>query len=299
MLDENKKIATDWTFPVCKNYNIPDAKCYFTGKKGTSKEVFALAIVRSTAVSQISHFIMQAATQRKQFSPAVHYTDTYPSSKIFWKSVLGDGLQQRLGLFHLQHRIIERLDRYCELYWKCLLALKQCAYLYNSEDYEALIKALMEGNFNCDGTVLSSSDIEDLKLSKRWKERYGEFLRTCILGGVTIKQNLEAWIVEWKGKTDDTGCSVFSHKTENTTTKDQFSKVDIVSYVPGLPMYQQILPGPRSTHGLPKWLSDPQKFSRRIRSLRQHWVECRACRSPQSWWNRRSQYQVQEGVLAE
>ena len=161
----------------------------------------------------------------------------------------------RLGLFHLQHRVVETLDQYCELYWKCLVELKKCSYEYNSDDYNRLIDALTAGRFNKDGRSVTSAEIEEIRHSKRWKERYEVYLRKNIFGGATIQHNLSKWIDDWKNRTDWKGRPVFTARTEKVA-RDQLCKVQHVSDVPGLEMYREVPPGPRTTHGLSKWLSD-------------------------------------------
>ena len=227
----------------------------FTGCVGATKEIFALAIVNGTAVNQISHFMVSACQKRRIFKPMVLYTDTYPDNDSFWRAVFGVDLEMRLGLFHLLHRVVETLDRYCDLYWKCLVDLKKCTYVYNTEDWEGLVQALGEGKFNDTSTPVTSDEIESIQQSKRWKQRYDSYLRKIILGGATIKHNLSRWIVEWRDKTDLNGRSVFTASTKKAT-RNQFNKVKHVSDVPGLDMYRKIPAGPRSKHGLPKYLSD-------------------------------------------
>jgi hypothetical protein len=54
------KVAFDWTFQSVKNYkNVPGAKAIFTGNKGSTNEIVTLAMVPTTAASQISHLLQQ------------------------------------------------------------------------------------------------------------------------------------------------------------------------------------------------------------------------------------------------
>ena len=151
-------IAFDWTFQTVKNYNLPDAKAVFTGNKGSTKEIIALAIVPTVKVSDISHLLQQSIKKRSQFAPRALYTDTWPNNDEFWKATFGDRLETRLGLFHLMHRIVDTLDPRCgDLYWKCLVELKKCVYEYHQEDEDALLDALQRGKFN--GQVFTNDDI--------------------------------------------------------------------------------------------------------------------------------------------
>jgi hypothetical protein len=63
------------------------------------------------------------------------------------------------------------------------------------------------------------------------------------------------WIAEYKSAVDQAGKSVFSRNTEKVAT-EQLKKVHLSSDVQGMNMYQEILPGKRSTHGLSKWRCD-------------------------------------------
>ena len=146
-VSENEKVAFDWTFQTIKNYNLPGAKAVFTGNKGSTKEIITLAIVPTTAASQISHLLLQSKEKRKEFKPAVLYTDTCPHNEAFWKDVFGTCLETKLGLFHFLHRIMDTLDSKSELYWKCVVELRNAIYTYFVEDEATLLQALKDGRF--------------------------------------------------------------------------------------------------------------------------------------------------------
>jgi hypothetical protein len=57
-IQKGDTIAIDWTFQVVKNCNLPGAKAMFTANVGRTKEVFALALVVNTSVSQVSHMLV-------------------------------------------------------------------------------------------------------------------------------------------------------------------------------------------------------------------------------------------------
>ena len=251
----NDKVAFDWTFQTIKNYNLPGAKAVFTGNKGSTNEIITLAIVPTTAVSQISHILLQSREKRNEFQPAVLYTDTCPHNEAFWKGIFGTYLETKLGLFHLIHRVMDTLDSKSNLYWKCVTKLRNAIYTYFATDEAGLLKALKDGSFSKTGLKLSDSEIRDLRHSKRWKQRYSEFLRKLILPGATHRYRLNLWMEEFKDSKDISGKPVFTRNTEKVTT-EQLKKVHHASDVPGMDMYQKIPPGPRSTHGLPKWKCD-------------------------------------------
>jgi hypothetical protein len=121
--------------------------------------------------------LIKTIQKRQDFHPAVLYTDTCPHNESFWKTIYGATLETKLGLFHLLHRIYDTLDPRCNLYWKCLVQLKNSVYSYFEEDEAGLLAALKDGSFSKTNKKLSDKEIRDLRHSKRWKQRYGEFLQ--------------------------------------------------------------------------------------------------------------------------
>ena len=196
----------------------------FTANVGQTSEVFALAIVETTSVSQVSHMLIEIIEKRKNFNPSVLYHDTCPHNQDFWRAVFGTSLDVRLGLFHLLHRIVDTLDTKCELYWKGLVSLKKSVYTYNDDDLAGLLTSLREGTFNRNGAKYSPSQIEELRHSKRWKERCDPLLRKSIFPGPVISHAIEAWISEFKDKTDSQGHPLFTRNTEKIA-KEQTKKV--------------------------------------------------------------------------
>jgi hypothetical protein len=63
------------------------------------------------------------------------------------------------------------------------------------------------------------------------------------------------WIDEFENAKDQTGKTVFTRNTKKVAT-EQLKKVHNASNVPGMDMYQEIVPGPRSTHDSLKWKCD-------------------------------------------
>jgi hypothetical protein len=208
------------------------------------------------AVSQISHLLLQSKEKQKSFKPAVLYTDTCPHNEAFWKNIFGTYLEAKLGLFHLLYHIMDTLDPKCELYWKCAsMKLRNAIYTYFVEDEAALLKVLEDGSFSKTKENLSAAAIQDLWHSKRWKQRYSEYLRKLILLGATQRHRPNLWIKEFKNERDQRDKPIFTQSKEKVATK-QLKKVHHASDVPGMEMCQQILPGPRLTHGLSKWKCD-------------------------------------------
>ena len=194
---EGDNVAFDWTFQVVKNYaNMPDAKALFTGMKGSTKEVFMLALVSSTAANQVSHCLNKMKQARANFKPSVIYNDTCPNLTSFFQMIFGVGVAIRLGLFHLIQRIFKTLDTRSGLFWNCLVELQQCIYEYDETDLAGVIDALKQGNLSNDGRAYSDAEIEDLRRSKRWKQRYSQYLRKRIFKAPLIVHKLSGWIVK-------------------------------------------------------------------------------------------------------
>ena len=110
-----------------------------------------------------------------------------------------------------------------------------------------------------------------MRHSKRWKQRYGEYLRKTILPGATQRCCLTLWIDEFRNAEDQTGKPVFTRKTEKVAT-EQLKKVHHASDTPSMDMYQELPPGPRSTHGLSKWRCDrPESCLEKFHEMLAHY----------------------------
>ena len=202
-VDSNDIIAFDWTFAAAKSYSDKSIKCIFDGIKGSTKEILLIFAVGSTKTLEIAHGLTQAKMARKIFKPRLLYTDTAPASDSFYKTIFGESLELKLGLFHLIHRIVDKLDQYSGLYWECLVKLKECMYFYNPDDWNALVKTMREGTFYSSGKRLSAVEIKDLQHSKKWNQRFSGFLRKQIRKGSDIAHRIELWISEWENRKDD------------------------------------------------------------------------------------------------
>ena len=250
---KGEKVAFDWTFQTVKNYLLKGAKAVFTGNKGSTKEIITALIVPSTKVENVSHGLIQSCLHREEFEPNTVYTDICPNNTAFWKQIFGSEIEAKLGLFHLVHRIVDTLDKHSELYWQCLTDLKQSLYKYNETDEVSLLTALKNGAFP--GGKLSDDEIRSLRHSKKWKQRYSPYLRKIIHAGEKIQYQLHQWMHAYKDRSDTNGRPVFTKNTEKATN-EQMKKVHYVSDNPDGHYYQEIPPGPRTTHGLSKWKTD-------------------------------------------
>lgn len=270
-VEETDMVAIDWTFQVIKNYQLPGAHACFTSNKGSTSEITLPLIVDSTKASQIAHGIVSARQNREKFSPRVLYTDTCPHNVAFWRLLFGATLVVRLGLFHLIQRIYRTLDTKSHIFWECLVQLKETMYSYNTEDIGNLYRCLRDGTLN--GKKHSGHEIEDLRHSNRWNDRYGSYLRKAIHAGPVIQQKIDCWIRKFARKKDVNGRAVFTRETEKVA-KEQLQKVQYVSDAtrPGTTEhYTEIRAGPKSTHGLPKYKSMlPESLLEKFHELLAH-----------------------------
>ena len=174
---KNENIAVDHTFQVIKNYSLPGAKAMFTVNKASMKEFVVMAIVPSTGIKEVSHMLVQIRQKRDHFSPKLLYSDTCPNNDDFWHDVFGADLVTRLGLFHLQHRIVDTLNTRSDEYWKCLVQLKKSLYTYNEDDEANLLQALESGTFSHDKKRWNHRRIDEMRHSKVWKQKCDPYLR--------------------------------------------------------------------------------------------------------------------------
>jgi len=150
---------------------------------------------------------------------------------------------------------VDTLDTKCEWYWKALVSVKKAVYKYNEDDYAGLLASLGDGSFDMKGKKYTPREIDDLRHSKRWRERCDPFLKKEIKSGPVIGQAIEEWIVEFKDKSDSLGRSLFTRNTEKIA-REQVKKVKWVADPSGVPVYRKIPAGKKSKHQLPKWLSN-------------------------------------------
>jgi hypothetical protein len=158
-------------FPqVAKNYNLKGAKAMFTANMGRTNELFALGIVSSTAISQVSHMLVEMMKKWHSFKPLVLYHDTCPNNAAFWKHIFGSHFEIQLGLFHLLHWIVDILDSKSEWYWEGMVALKQTVYKNYQDNLERLLGVMTNATFDQYGKKYSAAKFKDLCHSKQWKE---------------------------------------------------------------------------------------------------------------------------------
>lgn len=260
----NDIIAIDWTFAVSKTYRLPGAAAAFTMNTGTG-EIAALGLVENTAVDQIAHLVEQVK-RRQHFDPSVIYTDTWPKSENFWHTIFG-AITGRLGLYHFMQRTISTLRKSHPDFWKALVAFQKCIYRYDDNDHEALLSALMSGKMGRDGKCWSESEIDSLRHSKRWKQRYSKFLRKIPFGANMARNLMDEWWIAFKCENSEgrpvgggrrnpiTDETLFTEATLSAFT-EQKKNVQYVGDPPNINIYRTLPPSPNSTHGLSEQISN-------------------------------------------
>ena len=100
-----------------------------------------------------------------------------------------------------------------KLYWEAKDNLCMCFYRYNETDLAKLQHALRTGLLSTEGTPLTYEAIKDLRRSKRWKQRYDQYLRKEIHQPAVIATKLGQFQEAFQSKADDEGKELFTRKT--------------------------------------------------------------------------------------
>lgn len=267
---EGEMVAYDHTFQATHAYqNKENLHCFFTGVVSGTKEISLVLGVPTTKLADAAHGLIQSAKKRGM-KPSVVSTDTVPHGIDFWKALYGDDIHCQLGLFHLMQRLVEELDPESDLFWECLLELKECIYRYNPILYEALVNALLEGKLSKDGKKYTLDEIEAMRHSKTFTSRYDKYLTKQFHTKQQIITNLERWISRWDGRCDDRGRYVFNDKTVEKT-RNQFQNVEFVLDCEGAVVYTEVKAPANSKHGLSEWRSNrPESALEKFHELLAH-----------------------------
>ena len=110
---------------------------------------------------------------------------------MLWKPLFGTKLKGRLGLSHFTQRIIKTLCTNHIDYQLAIKELLQSIYCFHEKDYKALLVALQEGKLSLNRRKYSIQEIEDMKVTSVFKNRYSKYLRKQVLPPATMKANLE------------------------------------------------------------------------------------------------------------
>jgi hypothetical protein len=220
-----------------------------------TSESAGVVIVPTTGVADAAHFFEQMIRCRKHFQPHGMYTDTWPHNKDFWEMMFGDTIQGRLGLFHLVKRLTENLKLDSPKFWQCKKALEKVLYEYVGDQENKLIWALKNGYFN--GKRYTSDEIEKMKHSKVYLQRYGKFLPKAPRLYDVLSQGIDEWYSQFKDDFDK-GLATCS-KDVLKNIQNQKPHLSHIQDIDGIVMYREVPPGPRSGseqgHGLSTYIS--------------------------------------------
>jgi len=241
--------AIDWTFSVCKNYNLREkgaATCFTMNND--AGQVAAAFLVQSTKVCEIAHGVHQVSC-RPTFKPKVVATDTWPAKKEFWLSIFATATTGMLGLFHFMKRIVDTLRITNSKFYHALRDLKECIYNHNPDDYGKLIEVLQNGTMSHGAMPMTHLQIDDLKKTPKWNQRYSRFLRKELHLPSSMKQSLLCWVDKYKDSKDPLTDQHLFVGTAKVVDR-QLTHLHDIQWPKDIDMYVKIPPGPRATHGL-------------------------------------------------
>jgi hypothetical protein len=263
--DENvKAVVIDWTFQALKTYRglgTEGGKCMFTmkvvGDRG--KRTAGAAIVPSTAVAAISHFMTSMVTKREGLSKQLSliFTDEWPSASVFWKDIFGHQIVGRLGLFHAMKRITDTIERGrdWEFFNAMLYDLRLCFYRYEEDDMGNVVACLKAGTMTRDKHKYSAKEIDAFQKTPEWNRKFSNFIRKKIYKGPLISQKLEEFRLKYEHLQDGNGKQRFTKETSKAID-DLLEKVEHIGDLPDLfASYRMIPAGRNSKHGLPTYES--------------------------------------------
>ena len=258
-------IAQDHTFQVVKNcQNKLEAVAAWDVATDTG-EIACAVLVQSTKTEGFSHAAQQLI-KRRDFSPKVKCSDTWPHKKEYWESII-PGVEGRLGLFHYQKRIIGTLRKTHVDYFDAVTDLLAALCVHCSDDYDRLLAVLKNGTLSRTNRKYTSEEIWDLKRTQMFRDRYAKYLWKKLDGEATIVQMLDDWFCKYKVTSSDPSKPGHGHLdptrfqtlfTPDTKTAIENCKEKAKCLSDPLPldeMYHKILLGPNSNHQLTQYLS--------------------------------------------
>ena len=258
--------AQDHTHEVTKNYfekkSLGAVALWDCANE--NGEIACAALVQSTKTKDFAHAAGGLA-RRLTFKPTGMCSDTWPNKAGFWDLLFKD-LEGRLGLFHYTQRMTKTLKKKHVDHCVAITRLTNCIYHYNVHDYENLLKALREGTLSAKCT---DSEINDLKNTRVFKQRYDKYLRKEIRPPHVMCAMLDDWFDAFKctssgsdpsrparGRKDPvSGDTLFSADTKDAVTECKKKASYLQDPLPLKDMYDTIPPSPNSTHQLNECLS--------------------------------------------
>ena len=258
--------AQDHTFSTVKNcYDALGAKAVWDVATG-SGEIACAILVPTTQGRHFSH-AARALFARESFAPKVMCSDTWPHLSDFW-SVMSEGtIEGRLGLFHHQKRIVSTLKKKHIDHLDAVAGLLSALCCYEPNDCDRLLQKLKDGSLSSKGKQYTASEIQDMKSTRTFRERYAKYLRKQLRPPEVIRQNLDVWFNRWKvtasspdrpalGRLDPIHqCPLFTSETREAVENCKLKAEFVPDTLPLEQMHDVILPNPNSKHQLTECLS--------------------------------------------
>lgn len=258
-------IAQDHTNEAVKNYyNNQDMHAIWDVMTDTG-EIACAVIVKDTSVGQIAHAVEQLK-KRPGFDPVAMYCDTWPNKKEFWLRLLGPHLEGKLGLFHYIQRIVKTLRKPHPQRLQALTDLRMCIYAYEPTDLSNVIRCLNDGTLG--GKKHHSAEIEQMRRTGEFHNRFQKYLRKVILDPVTILHNLDLWWDKYKVTSSDpvnrpargmrdpaSGLGLFTEQSKATVARCKERAKELQDPRPVTDLYREIKASPLSKNKLSVWCS--------------------------------------------
>ena len=132
-------------------------------------------MVPNTKVKRVAHAVEQMV-RRPGFNPVGMYSDTWPHKEAFWKLILGEQLQGRLGLFHFMQRIIRTMRQGHIDYHAAVKGLCKAVYRWERNSYDALVTAMKNGTIGDGKKKYTDLEITQMSYTKAFKTKYKKYL---------------------------------------------------------------------------------------------------------------------------
>ena len=117
-----------------------------------------------------------------------------------------------------------------------------------------------DGTLSSDGIAYTESEIEAMKESKTWKQRYDKYLRKEFYEETDIRCRLGCWLHHWKDQYEHSGRYVFTADTF-PATQEQMTKIKYILDPGDTTIYIEVKAPEGSKHGLSKCLSNRPESS--------------------------------------
>jgi hypothetical protein len=106
-------------------------------------------------------------------------------------------------------------------YFRAVNSLLNAVYVYNQDDYEALLRALKEGTIG--NSKYTDEEIADMRATKVFQQRYDKYLRKEIRAPHSMKEKLDNWFDRFKCSTSSEGSRPALGRLDPVTQQSLFT----------------------------------------------------------------------------